>query len=280
MLGLVAATTLVVGLVGPSSAVATVTTSEAASGGPSTSGYLVSPYSSLTRRVVRLRVDAMAGWAGEQQGAQVASVDVRLSRTVMTAPRQTSWVYPPRLQGMAIRDGERHQGNLQDRKVVRLPVAQGQVMCASTRATDTLGNVGEWEQQQCVVRFLDDRRLERHGDVRTLKDRRYWKGAASGLERSGALVVRGVPRGARMIVLWGHGREKYVDGDVEMTGRAARGRVVMCRAGAWHDRPVYGRRETCAKVPARRGAVRLRAGRVSPTVAVEGVAVLPPWAVS
>jgi len=236
------------------------------------------PYPTMVRGDVTYVIDAGVGWPAEAEGAVVAALDVRVARTSMTAAARAPWAYPARLQRLPVTTGERHQGNLDVRKVLGFSVAQGQVLCISARAADTRGNVGDWSEQVCVTRFLDDRRLERHATTKRISSSRDWAGSATSLGRHGSLVLRGVPRGGRVVVLWARGTYGHLDGDVDVTGPGATRAVRLCTLGAWAERPRYQLREDCPRVPARRGPVRLRFVGPSATVAIEGIAVVPRWA--
>lgn len=250
----------------------------AAADGPSVSAMYRLPMSTTMRRSVAWTLDAGVNWPAEQQGAEIASFDVRVARTPMTAARRSDWRYPERLQSIAVTPSERGRGNLAGaRKIVRIPVAKGQVFCLSSRATDTLGNVGAWESQICITRFLDDRRLLRGDGVRGVEGDRFWGGSASVVGPRGTLLLRRVPQNSYVRVLWAPGSPDGGPEKVRIAGPEMQGRVRYCRLGGAYNKFGRHRQSYCPRMTPRRGPIRILGGGGEP-VAIEGVAVTPDWA--
>lgn len=273
-------TLLAVPLTGPDVAPALAETGTADEG-PSvqTMWHTATGRSLLVRSGVRWNLDAGVGWPAEEQGAEVASYDVRLARTPMTATRQAEWHYPDRLQGWAVSGPERGRGNQEVRKRLRLKAARGQVLCLSSRATDTLGNVGHWSTTQCVTRLADDRRLLRLAGAHPARGDRYWRGSATVLDPGGALLMRRVPAGSRVDVLYatkGGGGPRAVVAGVD-------GRVELCELNVYSKVGRHHRLSGCSReVPARRNGAAHGPlwilGRQYDPVAIEGIAITPAWA--
>lgn len=250
---------------------------------PPTSGPLVSVYS-LSRLPVMFRgsapflLDAMGSWPGSDEGAVLTSFDVRVSRTAMRSSRQAAWRRPARLQGLVITPDERRTGQVQARKRLRLRLARGEIMCMSARASDSAGYVGPWTDRICLTRFLDDRRLARHGAVRTVRDRSIWGGAASHLDRGGSLTLRRVPQGAGIVALWVRDSRHSSDPTViDVVGTGPRGRVRLCALNSYVVRPQGHRQGGCTRPQKRRGPVRIASRSDHANLAFAGVAVLPAW---
>ncbi|HTW13939.1 MAG TPA: hypothetical protein VMF51_02360 [Nocardioides sp.] len=231
-------------------------------------------FDTTVERTVRFTLDATTG--PETPEAEIASYDVRVARTPMSSSRRAAWRYPARLQIHEVRAG----GGDGERRQLRLGVARGRVLCVSARATDTLGNVGAWSNDSCVTRFLHERRLIHHGDVRRVRDDRYWGGAGARIGGGGSLVLRSVPQGSRVVVLWAEERDWATSGTGTVTGVGDRGPRRLCSGpfGGWSEKnPDYRRRDRCSKRQGRHGPVRVHARWDPPTAPVQGLAIVPAW---
>lgn len=252
----------------------------AAADGPIVQAMYDSAHSTVIRAHMGFHLEAGVGWEAEQVGAQVATFDVRIARTSMTAASRSEWRYPTRLQHLAVVDAERHQGNLEVRKLLRLALVRGQNLCVSTRATDTLGNVSGWTPKLCVTRFLDEGSMHVRGAVKRLRNTHYWGGTATSIKPGGALEIRGVPQGSQVEVLGSTGTPTTGDGSVYIMGWLTNSYGKLGSAGWWHPAPRYHQRAWADRLTKRTGPVRLRPHLYTPkaTVPIEGIAVIPPWA--
>jgi hypothetical protein len=124
----------------------------------------------------------------------LASYDVRRANSSMRAPHRTAWKYPPKLQGLPV------HGTDTSRRLT-LSISHGRVWCVSVRAHDVTGKAGPWSDDTCIIRALDDAALSHHGHTRVVRDRRYWGGRATELDRRARMVLRGVPTGSRILVI-------------------------------------------------------------------------------
>lgn len=264
-------------LLGPGPATAVSSESEEAGGAGASASVGFRGWTSYVRTSpVTATIDADVLY--DDAGAEVVSIDIRTSRTSMTSTAQTAWVEPTNLQGLLVVEGDR-RGPVKVRKDVPLRVAQGQVLCVSARATDSFGVTSPWSDRSCVLRFLDDRRLERHGPLRTVRDERYTNGTATHIDPGGSLVLRGVPRGAAVIVAWERRRlDRPPTSNIRVLPPGAQARHAVCGAGeaGAFNRTLYW--DYCPRRTDARGPVRLHADREYPTYAVQGVLILPPWA--
>jgi hypothetical protein len=208
--------------------------------------------------------------------SEIASFDVRVSRTAMTAARPSGWTQPPQLQGLAPSTPATDQRLVIARLV--LPVAQGQVLCVSARARSTAGALSPWTDPACVIRFVDESRLLRRGPATVLVDRRFWGGRATAIPAGTDLVLPHAPAHSRVAVL-----------TTEYPRYAARDTVMVYQRGARRmffsfltarspgRRPHYSAVTVGGRLSVRAGEVRLT-NDAATTVPVEGLAVLPLWA--
>jgi hypothetical protein len=205
----------------------------------------------------------------------IGSFDVRVSRSSMTAAGSSPWTYPETLMSIP---AHRSPGDgMVENARVRLPVAPGQALCASARARDAAGNVGDWSPMSCAVRFLDDGSLRRHGPVRRLHDHHYSGGRATALRGRGELVLRGAQPNSIVAVLTSEeprrSRRSYVV--VRVPGH--RREVDACLVGRADVRTRRYSVASACRATARWGPIRLRSSEGSLSAAVDGVALLPRW---
>jgi hypothetical protein len=208
----------------------------------------------------------------------LASYDVRTANTSMLAPRRAAWAMPAALQGVTI------SGTDASRRV-KLPLARGRVLCVSVRAHDVDGNAGAWSEQSCAVRAFDDSALVRRGRTRAVRDSRYWGGRATEISSHGQLLLRGVPKGSRVVVIatdLDQRDPRYNGRNLPFTVPSATS--VRKYAAGWRWGPTrYTQVTTAGRDSGRSGTVVFRHsgypdGR-SPgwTSPFEGVAVRPSW---
>ncbi|HSV38060.1 MAG TPA: hypothetical protein VLI04_04815 [Nocardioidaceae bacterium] len=127
-------------------------------------------------------------YTGNDDASEVASFDVRVSRTSMLAARRSPWTRPAKFQGI-IRDH------------VAPYVGPGMTVCIQVRARDTLGNVEAWPTDRpniCRTRVVHVSKLHRAGPVTVAHHERFLGGRAFVLHPRARLWLDGVRKGARV----------------------------------------------------------------------------------
>ncbi len=208
--------------------------------------------------------------------AGLASYDVRRAVTPMRARHRAAWALPPALQNLPTR------GTDASPRLV-LPISRGQVVCVSARARDVDGTTGPWSAPSCAIRALDDSALARRGHSRVVRDGRYWGGRASEIGIRGRLLLRGVPRGSRVVVLCtdlNQDNPRFNGRGLPFTVPARRG--VQHYLVGWRWGPTrYTQVIWTARASGRRGPVVFQGGQVGQgtrwTSPLEGVVVRPRW---
>lgn len=113
---------------------------------------------------------------------ELASYDIKVSRTDPRRGSRSPWTRPERLQGVT---GSKF----------RLPNQPGSTLCASVRGRTTGGAVSTWSDVQCSTRAFGVGRLRTKGAVSVVEDGRMWGDRGLVATGAGRVTLPGLKHG-------------------------------------------------------------------------------------